>query len=51
LVVPRLVPFIGNEVEHLIDWSVDDQFACYACHANPSSSPSMLGAAVAGQQG
>jgi hypothetical protein len=45
------VLFIGNEVEHLIDWPVDDKFACYACHANPPSSPSMLGPAVAGQQG
>jgi hypothetical protein len=36
-VVPRLVSFIGNEVEHLMDWSMDDKLTLYLCHGECTS--------------
>jgi hypothetical protein len=34
-VVARLVPLIGNEVEHLGDRSIDDKLPIDACHPDP----------------
>jgi hypothetical protein len=43
--------FVGNEVEHPMDWSMEDELALYLCHGVGTSSAVMLGAAVVDQQG
>ena len=50
-VVPRLVAFVGDEVEHLLDWSMDDELTLYLCHGECTSLAVMVGGVVVGQQG